>query len=123
LTVFNRDGQHMPFAPSFQAGVTASLDQPLNDRYHLTGTALYSFTSQTIFASDAGLGEPIQPAYSLVNLRVGIKTSDDRFSVSMFVNNLFNKDYSTFGSTSAPIGNFLTYGDPRIIGGELAVKF
>jgi outer membrane receptor protein involved in Fe transport len=76
-----------------------------------------------LFNSDDGVGTPVQRPYSLVNLRIGVKTSDDRYSASLFVNNLFNQDYSTFGGTTAALGNFLTYGDPRIIGGEVAVKF
>ena len=123
LVPFNRDGQQMIFAPKFQAGVTASLDQPINENYHLIGTALYSYISKVVYASDVGLGPVSQSGYSLVNLRIGVKTADSRYSVSLFVNNLFNKDYTTFGSSSASIGNFLTYGDPRIVGGELAVKF
>jgi iron complex outermembrane receptor protein len=123
LSPFNRDGQQMPFSPKFQASMTAVLDQPLNANYHLTGSALYSYSSTMVFQSDAGVGTPVQRPYSLVNLRIGVKTSDDRYSASLFVNNLFNQDYSTFGGTTAALGNFLTYGDPRIIGGEVAVKF
>jgi hypothetical protein len=44
-----------------------------------------------------------------MNLRVGLRTTDDKYVLAMFANNLFNRGYVTYGSSSASTGgNILT---------------
>ena len=64
----------------------------------------------------------IFPSYWLANLRVGVKTADDHVGVFLVVTNLFNRGYYTFGSTGG-LGNNFVWGDPRIISGEVQIKF
>jgi outer membrane receptor protein involved in Fe transport len=68
------------------------------------------------------LPEPGQPGYWLTNARIGVRTSDDRYGVALFANNLFNKGYLTYGSSNA-LGNQLTWGTPRVAGVEVTAKF
>lgn len=66
-----------------------------------------------------------QPSYALVNAGVGLKTDDDRYSLHVWVKNLFDERYVTaanIGSpTAAPTVTF-GEGNPRTFGGTLRVK-
>jgi iron complex outermembrane recepter protein len=71
-----------------------------------------------------------QPAYSLVNAGLGLKTDDERYSLHVWVKNLFDERYVTAtglntGSTgTSGSGTTVTFGDgnPRTFGGTLRVK-
>jgi len=126
LVPFDRSGETMLDSPKFQLSLTGDLKQPLNDKFNLVGSLLASHVTAIIFADS---GEPgvlpnqVQPGYWLVNLRIGLQTSDEKYGVALFARNLFNQFYATGGSSSAFLGNSLIPGDPRIVGGELTVKF
>jgi iron complex outermembrane receptor protein len=125
LSPFDFSGQTMLFSPEWQGSVNATVDQPLTAKLDLTGNLLWSYISRTIFFNSAiapYIPDPVQPGYSLTNLRIGIQTSDQRFGVALFVNNLFNKGYTVFGASSA-LGDQLTWGNPRIVGGEITMKY
>ena len=125
LADFNQDGQVMPNSPKWQMSFTGDLDQPINDQYRLVGTVLVSHLSSMVFLqSDLPgiLAQPGQPGYWLVNGRIGVRTTNDKYGLSIFANNLFNKGYLTYGSSSA-LGNQLTWGTPRIVGAEVTAKF
>jgi iron complex outermembrane recepter protein len=124
LSTFNYSGQPLIDAPKWQFGFTADLDQPLNDKYDLTASWLTSYTATvtTGYTSLPGLPNAISPQYWLTNARIGIKTSDSKYSFSLYAKNLMNKAYFTFTSVS-PFGVDSVWGDPRIFGGEVEVKF
>jgi iron complex outermembrane receptor protein len=123
LAPFDSSHQQMLFAPKLQAGFTGDLDQPISDRLHLTSSVLISHISKVIQSlADATQPAVSQPGYWLTNLRIGVRTADDRVGVSLFVNNLFDKYYTTFGS-SGSLGRSQVEGDPRIIGGEVQVRY
>ena len=125
LSAFDFSGQTMLFSPEWQGSATATLDQPITDKLNLTGNLLWSYISRTLFFNSAiapYIPSPEQPGYSLTNLRIGIETADQRVGVSLYANNLFNKGYSVFAGSSA-IGNQLSWGNPRIIGGEITIKY
>ena len=65
----------------------------------------------------------VQPAYWLTNARLGVRTSDGKYGFAVYANNMFNKFYYTYGSSSAASGNIFTAGNPRVIGGEITAKF
>jgi iron complex outermembrane receptor protein len=115
-------GQRMLYAPKLQLGITGNLDQPISDNYRLVSTVLVSHISSTIQSNNPDEPPVIQPGYWLANLRVGVRTTDDHVGVFLFVNNLFDKYYTTFGS-SGGTGASQVEGDPRIIGGEVQIKF
>lgn len=125
LADFNEDGQVMPNSPKWQMSFTGDLDQPINDQYRLVGTVLVSHLSSMVFLQSdipGTLAQPGQPGYWLVNGRVGVRTTNDKYGVAIFANNLFNKGYLTYGSSSG-LGNQLTWGTPRIAGVEVTAKF
>jgi iron complex outermembrane receptor protein len=124
LSTFNYTGQPLVDAPKWQLGFTEDLDQPLNDKYSLTGNVMTSYTSTvtTVYDSIPGLPNGISPQYWLTNARIGVKTSDDRYRFSLYAKNLFNRPYYTFTSAGT-FGVDSVWGDPRIFGGEVEVKF
>jgi outer membrane receptor protein involved in Fe transport len=122
---FNYSGQTMTNAPEVQLSMNAALDQPLNDKVHLVGNITESYISRIIFADTAEpgtLGNAEQSPYWITNLRVGLKTSDGKYGIALYANNLFNQGYITQGSSSA-LGNSLVWGSPRVIGGEITAHF
>jgi iron complex outermembrane recepter protein len=124
LSTFNFDGYRMVNSPRWQLGFTASLDQPITGDLNLTGTWLTSYTSDiiTVYSTTPGLLNAAIPQYWLTNVRLGIKTSDDRYQVSVFANNLFDRGYYT-NSALSPLGVDDVWGTPRIVGAEVQVKF
>lgn len=63
------------------------------------------------------------PGYGLANLRVGLRIADERYDLSVWATNLFNRHYFTAlsaSNTGLISGNI---GDPRTIGGTFRVRF
>jgi iron complex outermembrane receptor protein len=126
LVPFNLSGQRMANAPKFQLALTADVDQPVNNNYNFVAHVLESHIASQLFIQSGlpgTLPDVVGPGYWITNLRIGLKTSDDKYSIYAYANNLFNAQYYTYGSSSAADGNLLSYGKPRIIGGEINVKF
>jgi iron complex outermembrane recepter protein len=126
LVPFNLSGTTMINSPDFQLSLTANLDQPLNEKYNLIGSALFSHTSNILFQQSGLPGvlpDSTQSAYSLVNLRIGVRTADNRYQLSVEGDNVFNQAYAVNGSSSASGGNVLQWGNPRIIRGQIIAKF
>ncbi len=126
LANFNLDHTTMINAPKWQIGALASLDQPLSGELHLIGTYLESYTGAVNYGPSGNPGVLPVPegwAYWLANLRFGVAAADNKWSVQFFANNLFNRSYITDGQSAAATGNQLIWGYPRIMGGEVTVKF
>jgi iron complex outermembrane recepter protein len=124
LSTFNFDGYRMINSPRWQMAFTAALDQPLTGNLELTGTWQTAYTSDVIteYTVYPGVPNGAIPQYWLTNVRVGVKTSDDRYQVSLYVNNAFDRAYYTFYSLSG-LGGDSVWGNPRIAGAEFQVKF
>jgi iron complex outermembrane recepter protein len=126
LTPFNLSGSQMINSPDFQLSLTANLDQPLNDKFNLIGSVLFSHTASILFQQSGLPGvlpDVTQPAYSLVNLRLGVRTADDHYELSVDADNVFDQAYTVNGSSSASGGNVFQWGNPRIVRGEIIAKF
>jgi iron complex outermembrane recepter protein len=137
LVPTNLSHTQMPSAPKWQLSFTGDLDQPLDDRFNLVGHVVESYISrqlfdQTIATNAATLGityagltipNAVAPGYWLTNLKIGVKTNDDAYELSAFVNNLFDQKYFTYGSVSAESGDLLGWGNPRVVGAEFDVNF
>jgi iron complex outermembrane recepter protein len=125
LEPFNLSGHVMIDAPRFQLNTTAALDQPINGKFDLVGNIMESWVSTIFWLQSGGPGLPdaVQPGYWITNARLGVATSDKKFGFSVYANNLFNRGYSTYGTSNATTGTTLNWGNPRIVGGEFNVKF
>jgi iron complex outermembrane recepter protein len=125
LVPFDYSHEPMINSPKWQASFNGSLDQPINDRFRLVGTVLESYTSSLIYQYSALPGivpNLAVPGYWITNARIGVRTTDDKYGIALVADNLFNRVYFVSGN-SGVYGNNDTYGNPRIIRGELTVKF
>lgn len=126
------DGNRLPFAPEFTA--QASLDFiPIDTgSTKLTISPSVAFFSQQWFspfndvdASAAQMNAELQQDdYALVNLNASLELG--QFTVSAFANNLFEKQYLSYGLDLRGAGfpfNFLIPGAPRTYGASVRVNF
>jgi len=91
----------------------------------LVGRAVVYHNSSVFYAEsgDPGVTPNLYgPGYWLTNVRIGVRTRDDKYGVSIYANNLFNVTYFEAGNSGAG-GNQLKWGNPRIVGGEITAKF
>ncbi len=63
------------------------------------------------------------PEYTLANATVSWKSRDERFSVSLWARNLFNKEYVVNRTEQANLGAIQAWGDPRVLGATVGVGF
>lgn len=127
LEHFDLSGQTMLNSPKWQLSFTGDVDQPINDQFRLVASTVISHLSSVIYqpsAVPALFPDATGDGYWLMNLRVGVRTADDKYGLAVFANNLFNRGYVTYGSSSAATGgNVLTWGNPRIVGVEATASF
>jgi iron complex outermembrane receptor protein len=87
----------------------------------LYGHADYSHRS-TFNTSSSDSRYADVPAYGIANARIGIRTDDGLFDLSIWARNLFDKDY--FQTLSPAVTGIVTslIGEPRTIGATLRTK-
>lgn len=126
LEDFDLSGQRMINSPEWQLSFHADVDKPVSDGWRVIGNALVSYTDEIIWQQSGvpGVLPPaIGPSAWLVNARLGIRTTDDRYELAVYAKNLFNEAYTAFGNSAASYGTILAWGDPRIVGVEGTFKF
>ena len=89
-------------APKWKFEVGGEYDPSLTD--NLTGVAQFDWQYQSNLYFQARDPETFQPAYSIVNIGLGIRAANHRWEVIGFVNNLFDNQY--YGSLVNTAGNF-----------------
>lgn len=121
-------GNRFRLQPEVTVSTGISYNQPLTDNLSLTGSLVYSYRSDIFFepanAPISGL-DISEDAISLVNARVGIADETNSWSVSLFVSNLFDKEYLVdAGNTGGSFGNpTFVAGPPRFVGIEFNMAF
>jgi iron complex outermembrane receptor protein len=127
LEPFDLSGQTMLNAPTWQMSFTGNYDQPIGNGLRVVANGVVSHLSKVLYQPSAIPGvfpDAIGPGYWLMNMRVGLRSEDDKYGFAVFANNIFNRGYVTYGSSSAATGgSLLTWGNPRIVGGEFTAKF
>lgn len=118
---FDVSGNRMILSPKWQGSVVLDYEKPVTDHLNAVGTLLYSYVSD-FYTDDLNISDTAQGDYSVVNLRLGARSTDDRYGVYLSVNNLFDKEYVTWGS-AAPSAYSIQVGAPRIIRGEVEFRF
>ena len=109
------------FAPRYEADIAGT---------NLSGFAQVgvNFQSAMNFSVEQ---DPLleQPAYTLVDASIGVKQIDGRYSLTLFVKNLFDENYLTsightsfLGGNTDLVGTFNKDAD-RYFGATLGVKF
>lgn len=117
-------------SPDWRISVAPRLEIPLGGLRGFIQTSA-AFTSQQNFTSEL---DPlaVQPAYVIVDANIGVKTEDERFSLTLFVRNLFDEHYLTsighnslLSTTTNPYDLVGTYNKDadRYFGATFAVRF
>jgi iron complex outermembrane receptor protein len=126
LEDFDQSGKRMINSPEWQLSLHADFDKPVSDDWRVIGNVLAAYTDEVLWQQSGLTGilpDSVGPDYWLVNARLGVKTTDDKWELAVYAKNLFNQGYTTFGNSSASYGNLLIWGDPRIVGVEVMANF
>ena len=97
--VQNLAGGRMPNAPKIKANIDAQYDIRLADRSFdafVRGNVRYQSDVLTNLNQDPSLAVS---AYSITNLGFGIRDKKDKYKLSFFINNLFDRHYANTGLT------------------------
>jgi iron complex outermembrane recepter protein len=92
-------GKRMPNAPKYKASLAAKYDVPLPSMSFdgfINATYRYQSDVITNINQDPTLAAPSQ---SIVNLSTGISDRRGRYKLTLFANNLFDKEYANTGFT------------------------
>lgn len=118
--VTDLSGKTLAGVPKFTYTLNADLAQPV-DALQVYGHADWSHRS-SFFTAVSDSRYSLVPGYGLANLRVGLRRPDQRWDVSLWVRNLFDKDY--FQTLSPANTGLVTglIGDPRTFGATLRTK-
>ncbi|PKQ01090.1 MAG: TonB-dependent receptor [Alphaproteobacteria bacterium HGW-Alphaproteobacteria-13] len=118
-------GVQLANAPKFIYYLAADLKQPVSlftPDDELYGRIDWSHRSSNDTSGSNSIYTQI-PGYGVANARIGLRLDDERYDLSLWVNNAFDKQYFTALSASN-IGEITAnLGDPRTVGGTLRVRF
>lgn len=118
-------GEQLPGVPKFTYTLGGDVSAPLGNLggrdLSIYAHADYSHRSSFNTSSSDSIYADV-PAYGIANARIGFKTDDGLFDLSIWARNLFNKDY--FQTLSAQNTGIVTalIGEPRTIGATLRTK-
>ena len=114
-------GKRLPFVPKFTYSVNFDAARPLGNNGEIYLRADYLHRSSTNATATLSAYGYI-PAYGVVNARIGVRTSDGRYDLSVWARNLADNDYYT-NRSGAPTGLITaTPGDPRTFGITVRTK-
>ena len=126
-------GKPPPNAPKWNVSLTGQYNFRLNDTYGAFLQASYRWQSEVIF-NLAQNPDSVQEAYGILNLGAGIKI--DRWKMSVFANNGFDKSYAlskgrdnawNFSRTAAPVTLAVNWkparDSQRYFGARVSVKY
>jgi iron complex outermembrane receptor protein len=85
-------GSRISFAPLYSASFSSTYTYDLTEAYKLRFNVGVKYTSDYNTGSDLDPGK-VQKGYALVNGRVVFAPRNDRWSVELWAENLFNQDY------------------------------
>lgn len=124
-------GATLPSSPRVRVGLFPRYETDMGSSLSGFVQVGINFTSKQQFAIEQ---DPllVQPAYTLVDATLGLRTADDRFSASLFVKNLFGVNYFTniahntlLQTTASPFDLVATFNKDadRVFGATFGVKF
>ncbi len=110
-------------ASKWSGQASIDYDAPVTDGYNLTGYVNQTYRSATNLLSPvSAYGR--QEGYGLTNAGLGIRSSDDRWSLQFWGRNIFDKRYAVgIGAANAVSPFVKVLGDPRTFGATVKAKF
>ncbi len=115
--IYDASGRPLLHTPRFSGNAVVQVHAPLSFG-KLTLAANYFYSTKVNFILSGRIN---QPNYGLLGLRATIANSDDRYRLSVFSDNVLNKNYLQ-GAFVNGLGDFGYWGPPRVIGVTLAAK-
>lgn len=93
----NLAGSRLPFAPKWQVASGFSYEAPISELWAVKmGVDVHHQSSSTsVLASNLEMEQTKVKAYTVTDGRIGIASRDDRWSITVWGKNLFNKYYWT----------------------------
>lgn len=127
---FDASGLDAPNAPRWTVSTNARWETALTDSvgYFLQGNAYLRSDNMFVLYPDTMVNPTQQDGYAIVNLATGLTFGEDRYTVSVFANNLFDTNFVS-GMGDLPLGSagdlaqFVSRDARRTIGVQLGVKF
>jgi len=121
VAVCSLTGRSVANTPRWVVNLAADFTHQLTDGVTGYLTADYSYRSAQNLLTDDSAGGRIN-GYGVVDLRTGVRFGGGRYDLSLWAQNLFNKDYLT--NIQENEGGYYGYtGAPRTIGGTLRAEF
>lgn len=124
--VFALGGTQLPFSPRYKFTFSGDYSHQINDALSGFVSLDAVWKSRVAYQSTTLLTDTYKPHWT-VGGRLGVKTADDRYSLSVFARNLFNVPepvllYTAF-PTSGTIGAMYAPNSTRQVGLSLDAKF
>ena len=114
-------GEPMPFAPNLTGNVSARWEQPLAGDLSLLAYANATWRGRNALTPLSSYAR--QPGYALANAGIGLRGREDRWSVTLWAKNLFDKRYAiAFSGATAVTPYTAILGDPRTVGVTLTAR-
>jgi iron complex outermembrane receptor protein len=107
-SVINAQGRQLAGAPKWKLTLGGSFEQPLSERLIGFVDANVAYRSR-INSSPTPDPNLVIPGYALVDGRIGLRSEDERWRVSIFAKNLFDKQAAglIFRDPLSPTGNYM----------------
>lgn len=121
-------GNRFRLQPEWTASSGVFYSFPITRGLNIQGSVVYTYRSEVFFEPEnapiAGL-DISEGSVSLVNARLGIEDSLGSWSLTLFADNLFDKEYLVdAGNTGGSFGNpTFVAGPPRFYGAEFSYRF
>ncbi|MGE5501527.1 MAG: TonB-dependent receptor, partial [Ignavibacteriales bacterium] len=117
-------GARLSFAPLWSASLATSYERDLTDALKMKASLSAKYNSEYNTGSDLA-PQKAQDAFTTVNARIGVGAQDDRWTVELWGQNIFDEQYYQVGY-DAPLqtGSYDAFlGQPRTYGVTLRTHF
>lgn len=122
------EGARLPNSPTWRAILNARYDQPLSDSLAGFIQAGLRWQSDTQFSINQN-PNTIQDGYAIVDASIGLTADDGRYTVTLFVRNLFDTNYTNFIfqdpvlTGQVNLNQYAPRDADRYFGGSVRVRF
>ena len=126
--ICNLTGETVPGTSRWVMSTGGEIHQPLGSigRYDIAGYVGADFTLRSSYNVSASNSiYSVIPGYGLLDLRLGARTTDDKYNVFLWAHNATNTNYYLVRGTAAPFSGLLygNIGDPLTWGATVRVRF